>query len=69
MVDPARGSGLDDTDSDGLSHVSGSKTSKRGQVREGFDAHGLAEHKPDDSVISGLDELIYKRKLFKSKFK
>jgi len=51
------GSGLNDTDSDGLSHVSDSKTSKRGEVRESFDTHGLAGDEPDDSSISGLDEL------------
>lgn len=40
-----------------LSHVSDSKTSKRREVREGFDAHGFAGNEPDDRGISGLDEL------------
>ena len=48
--------GFDDTDSDGLSHVTYSETSKRGEVREGFDAHGLAWDQFNNTGISGFDE-------------
>jgi len=52
------GSGcLDDTDGNGLSHVTDSETSKRGEVNEGLDAHGLAGDQPHDAGVSGLDEL------------
>merc|ERR1719328_29697 len=47
---------LDDTDSDSLSHVTYSETSKRGEVREGFDAHGLAWDQFNNTGISGFDE-------------
>ena len=51
-----RSYGFDDTDSDGLSHVTYSETSKRGEVREGFDAHGLAWDQFNNTGISGFDE-------------
>merc|ERR550525_2271846 len=54
------GSGcLDDTDSNGLYHVTDSETSKRGEVNEGLDAHGLAGDQPNDASVSGLDELRF----------
>merc|ERR1719300_531923 len=48
--------GFDDTDSDGLSHVTYSETSKRGEVREGFDAHGLAWDQFNNTSITRFDE-------------
>jgi len=35
------GHGLDDTDGDSLSHVTDGETSKRGEVRESLNTHGL----------------------------
>merc|ERR1719260_354521 len=52
-----RGGGLDDTHSDGLSHVTDSKPSKGRELGERFDTHWLARGEHDDSSISGLDEL------------
>merc|ERR1712121_532139 len=49
--------GLDDTDSNGLSHVTDSESSKWRIVSEGFNAHGLARGEEDDSGITRLDEL------------
>jgi len=49
--------GLDDTDSDGLTHVTNGETSQRGVVGEGLNAHGLGGDHLDDSGITGLDEL------------
>jgi len=49
--------GLDDTDGDGLSHVTNSETSKRWVVSESLNAHRLGWNHLDDSSISGLDEL------------
>merc|ERR1711882_6166 len=49
--------GLDDTDSDGLPHVTDSEPSKWRIVSEGLDTHGLAGGQEDDSGISRLDEL------------
>merc|ERR1711931_453775 len=51
------GGGLDDTDSDGLPHVTDSESSKWRIVSEGLDTHGLAGGQEDDSGISRLDEL------------
>jgi len=48
--------GLDDTDSDGLTHVAGGETTERWVVGEGFDAHGLGGDHLDDSGITGFDE-------------
>lgn len=57
----ARGSslldGLDDTDGDGLSHITDGETAKRGVVGEGLNAHGLGGNHLDDSSITRLDEL------------
>jgi len=49
--------GLDDTNSDGLPHVTDSKSSKWRIVSEGFNTHGLAWGQEDDGGISRLDEL------------
>jgi len=49
--------GLDDTDSDGLTHVTDSETTERGVLSESFNAHGLGRHHLDNSGITGLDEL------------
>lgn len=51
------GYGFDDTDSNGLSHVTDSKATQGREVRESFHAHGLAGDQLDNSGISGLDEL------------
>lgn len=51
------GNGLDDTDGDGLSHVSDGESTKRWVVSEGFNTHGLGWNHLDDSGITRLDEL------------
>jgi len=51
------GHGLDDTDGDGLSHVTDSETSKRGEVGESLNAHGLRWDQLNDASITGLQEL------------
>ena len=51
------GSGLDDTDSHGLSHVSDSESSKWRIVSECLDTHWLAWSEQDNGSISRLDEL------------
>merc|ERR1719450_1886565 len=51
------GGGLDDTDNDGLPHVTDSESSEWRIVSEGLDTHGLAGGQEDDSGISRLDEL------------
>ena len=51
------GGALDDTDGDGLPHVTDSETSKRGEVGEGFHAHGLRGDQFNDGGIAGLDGL------------
>lgn len=48
---------LDDTDSDGLSHITDGETSKRWVVSESLNAHGLGWNHLDDGGITGLDEL------------
>jgi len=48
---------LDDTDGDGLSHVTDSETTERRIVGEGLNTHRLAGNHLDDSGIAGLDEL------------
>jgi len=49
--------GLDDTNSDGLSHVSDGESSKWWVLREGLDAHRLGGGHEDDGGITGLDLL------------
>lgn len=51
------GDGLDDTDSDGLSHVTHGETSERGELLEGFHAQRLGWDQDDDGGITGLDGL------------
>ena len=48
---------LDDTDSDGLAHVTDGETTERGVVGEGLDTHGLGGNHLDDGGVTGLDEL------------
>ena len=48
---------LDDTDSDGLAHVTDGETSERRVVGEGLDAHGLGRNHLDDGSVTRLDEL------------
>ena len=49
--------GLDDTDSDGLSHITNGETSKWWVVREGFNNHWLGWLHGDHAGIARLDEL------------
>ena len=49
--------GLDDTDGNGLSHVTDGETTEWWVLRESLDAHGLAWSEDSDGGISGLDEL------------
>jgi len=49
--------GLDDTDGDGLSHVSDGESSKWWVLREGLDAHWLGGGHEDDGGITRLDLL------------
>lgn len=49
--------GLDDTDGNGLAHVTDGETTERGVVGESLNAHGLGGNHLDDSGITGLDEL------------
>jgi len=51
------GNGLDDTDSNGLSHVTDGETTEWWVFREGFDAHWLRWNHLDDGSITRLDEL------------
>lgn len=48
---------LDDTDSDGLTHVTDGETTERGVLSESLNAHGLGGNHLDDSGITRLDEL------------
>ena len=48
---------LDDTDGDGLSHITDSETSQRRVVSEGLNTHGLAGNHLDDGSVTRLDEL------------
>jgi hypothetical protein len=50
------GNRLDDTDSDGLSHVTDSEATKGWVVSESLNAHGLGRNHLDDSCVTGLDE-------------
>jgi len=49
--------GLDDTDSNGLPHVTDGEPSKGWELGEGLDTHGLAGGQEDDGGITRLDEL------------
>ena len=49
--------GLDDTDSNGLSHVTDGESTKRLVVGESLDAHGLGWDQSDHGGISGLHHL------------
>ena len=51
------GGGLDDTDSDGLPHVTDSEPPKGWELGEGLNAHGLAGGEDDDGSVTRLDEL------------
>ena len=51
------GGGLDDTDSNCLSHVSDSEPSQWRIVSEGLNTHGLAGGQEDDGSITRFDEL------------
>jgi hypothetical protein len=51
------GDGLDDTDSDSLTHVTYGETTKRRVVSEGLNAHGLGGNHLDDGSVTRLDEL------------
>ena len=48
---------LDDTDSDGLTHVTDGEATERGVLGEGLDTHGLRGDHLDDGGVAGLDEL------------
>jgi hypothetical protein len=48
---------LDDTYSNGLSHISNGKSSKRGIISESLDAHGFRRNHFDNSSITRLDKL------------
>jgi len=48
---------LDDTDGDGLPHVTDSEATQGREVREGFHAHGLGGDELNNSSISRLDGL------------
>ena len=50
------GNRLDDTDSNGLSHVADGETTKRWVVGEGLNTHGLGRNHFDDSSVTRLDE-------------
>lgn len=49
--------GLDNTDSDGLSHITYGKATERWVLVVGLDTHWLGRHELDDSGITRLDEL------------
>lgn len=49
--------GLDDTDSDGLSHVTDGETTERRVVSEGLNAHRLGGNHLNNGSITRLDEL------------
>lgn len=49
------GGGLDDTDGDGLTHITDGEATKRGVDGEGLAAHGLGGFETDHSGISLLD--------------
>ena len=47
-----RSGGLDDTDSNGLSHVTDSESTKRWELRKGLDTHGLARFQDNNGSVS-----------------
>jgi len=49
--------GLDDTDGDGLSHVTNGETAERGEVGESLNAHGLGWVQLNDASVTRLDKL------------
>jgi hypothetical protein len=49
--------GLDDTDSDGLTHVTDGETTKGRVVGESLNTHGLGGNHLDNGGVTGLDEL------------
>lgn len=49
--------GLDDTDGNGLAHVTDGETTERGVLSESLNTHGLGGNHLDDGGITGLDEL------------
>lgn len=49
--------GLDDTDSDGLTHVTDGETAQRRVVSESLNAHRLGRNHLDDGGVTRLDEL------------
>jgi hypothetical protein len=49
--------GLDDTDGDGLTHVTDGETAQRRVVGESLNTHGLGGNQLDDGGVTGLDEL------------
>ena len=51
------GSGFDDTNSDGLPHVTNSEPSKWWKLGESFNTHGLAWHQSNNSSITRFDKL------------
>lgn len=51
------GDSLDDTDGDGLTHVTDGEATEGRILGEGFDAHGLGGDHADHSGITHLDEL------------
>ncbi len=51
------GDGLDNTDGNGLTHVTDGETTKRRVVSESLNAHGLGGNHLDDGSVTGLDEL------------
>lgn len=51
------GDGLDDTDGDGLPHVTDGEATKRRVLGEGLDAHRLRRNHLDDGGVTRLDEL------------
>lgn len=48
---------LDDTDSDGLTHVTDGEATEGSVVGEGFDTQGLGGGEFNDGGVTGLDEL------------
>ena len=51
------GGSFNDTDGDGLFHVSDSESSQRRIINEGLNTHGLGGFKDDQSRVTVLDEL------------
>ena len=49
--------GLDDTDGNGLTHVTDGETTERRVLVVGLDTHGLRGHELGDAGVAGLDEL------------